>query len=124
MNLSYVQKVLIAADPFSAARTDFRGWKRKIKATGGTPELRKLLRGRHLTVGQREDISTELQDSMEGPVSITAAASDREAICYQGEIANVVEKWKMKFASGLRGPGQADSSQATMSHEKSTFYLR
>ena len=53
--------------------------------------VRKLLRGRHLTVEQREDISTELQDSMIGPVSITAAASDREAVCYQGEIANVLE---------------------------------
>ena|ERR1700726_4777950 len=108
MNLSYTQKLLIAADPFFAARTNSRGWKRKIKAKGETPELRKLLRGHHLIVEQREDISTELQDSMRGPVSITAAASDREAVCYQGEIANVVEKWKIKFASGLRGPGQAD----------------
>jgi hypothetical protein len=108
MNLSYVQKLLIAADPFSATRTNFRGWKRKVKAKGGTPKLRKLLRARYLTVEQREDISTELHDSMRGPVSITAAASDGEAVCYQGEIANVVEKWKMKFASGLRGPGQAD----------------
>jgi hypothetical protein len=92
MNLSYVQKLLIAADPFSAARTNFRGWKRKVKAKGGTPKLRKLLRARYLTVEQREDISTELQDSMRGPVSITAAASDGEAVCYQGEIANVLEE--------------------------------
>jgi translation initiation factor IF-1 len=28
---------------------------------------------------------------MIGPVSITAAASDREAVCYEGEIANVLE---------------------------------
>jgi hypothetical protein len=28
---------------------------------------------------------------MTGPVSITAAASDREAVCYEGEIANVLE---------------------------------
>lgn len=89
MNLSYTQKLLIAADPFSAARTNFRGWKRKIKAKGGMRKLRKLLRGRHLTVEQREDISTELQDSIRGPVSITAAASDGEAVCYQGEIAKV-----------------------------------
>jgi len=91
MNLSYVQKLLIAADPFSAARTNFRVWKRKLKLKGRKPKLRKLLHGRHLTLGQREDISTELQDSMIGPVSIRAAASDQEAVCYQGEIANVLE---------------------------------
>jgi hypothetical protein len=42
-------------------------------------------------VVQRKDISTGLQDSMTGPVSMTAAASDREAVCYEGEIANVLE---------------------------------
>jgi hypothetical protein len=91
MKLSYVQKLLLAADPFSAARTNFRGWKSKPKAKGGTPKSRHLSRGRHLTVEQREDILTELQDSMIGPVSITAAASDREAVCYEGEIANVLK---------------------------------
>lgn len=91
MRLSYVQKLLLAADPFSAARTNYRVWRRKLKAKGGTPKLRQLSRGRHLTVEQREDISTELQDSMIGPVSITAVASDREAVCYEGEIANVLE---------------------------------
>ena len=106
MNLSYVQKLLLAADPFSAARTNFRGWKRKRKAKGGTPKLRRLSRGRHLTVEQREDISTELQDSMIGPVSITAAASDREAVCYQGEIANVLENtgFKVEIDNAKRKP--------------------
>ena len=46
---------------------------------------------RHLTVEQREDISAGLQDSATGPVSMTAAASDKEAVCYQGEIASVLE---------------------------------
>src|ERR1700736_435637 len=96
MKLSYVQKLLIAADPFSAARTNFRVWKRKLKLRERKPKLRKLVRGRHLTVGQREDISTELQDSMMGPVSMTAAASDQEAVCYQGEIANVLEETGFK----------------------------
>jgi hypothetical protein len=96
VNLSYVQKLLIAADPFSAARTNFRGWKRKVKAKGGTPKPRRLSRARHLTVEQREDISTELLDSMIGPVSITAAASDREAVCYESEIANVLENTGFK----------------------------
>lgn len=92
MKRSYVQKLLLEADPFSAARTNFRVWKTKLKAKGGgTPNLRQLSRGRHLTVEQREDILTELQDSTIGPVSITAAASDREAVCYEGEIANVLE---------------------------------
>jgi hypothetical protein len=46
---------------------------------------------RHLTLAQREDISVGLQDSVTGPVSMTAAASDKEAVCYQGEIASVLE---------------------------------
>jgi hypothetical protein len=51
----------------------------------------KLTCERHLTVEQRGDISAGLQDSMAGPVSMTAAASDKEAVCYQGEIASVLE---------------------------------
>jgi hypothetical protein len=50
-----------------------------------------LTGGRHLTLEQREDISAGLQDSTTGPVSMTAAASDKEAVCYQGEIASVLE---------------------------------
>jgi hypothetical protein len=91
MNLSYVHKLLLADDPFSAIRTNFRGWGKKLDAKEGKKKQRKLLRGRHLTVVQRKDISTGLQDSMIGPVSMTAAASDREAVCYEGEIANVLE---------------------------------
>jgi hypothetical protein len=91
MNLSYLHKLLLAAEPFSAIRRNFRGWRKKLHAKDGEKKQRKLLRGRHLTVVQREDISTELQGSMTGPVSMTAAASDREAICYEGEIANVLE---------------------------------
>jgi hypothetical protein len=92
MNLSYVQKLLLAADPFGAVRTNFRGWKEKRRASGGKTHIRKLLRGRHLTVKQRDDISDGLQDSAIGPISITATASDREAVCYEGEIANVLEE--------------------------------
>jgi hypothetical protein len=92
MNLSYVHKLLLAADPFTAIRTNFRGWSKKLRASDGERKQRKRVRGRHLTVVQREDISTGLQDSMTGPVSMTAAASDREAVCYEGEIANVLEE--------------------------------
>ena len=46
---------------------------------------------RHLTGEQREGISTDLQDSTTGPVSLTAAASDKEAVRYEGEIASVLE---------------------------------
>jgi hypothetical protein len=46
---------------------------------------------RHLTSAQREDISVGLRDSVTGPVSMTAAASDKEAVRYQGEIASVLE---------------------------------
>ncbi|MEY2544533.1 MAG: hypothetical protein QOE81_1994 [Verrucomicrobiota bacterium] len=91
MKLSYVQKLLLAADPFSAARTNFRVWRTKHKAKGGTPKLRSVSHQRHLTVEQRKDISTELQYSTIGPVSMTAAASDSEAVGYEGEIANVLE---------------------------------
>jgi hypothetical protein len=91
MKLSYVQKLLLAADPFAAARKNFRIWKRKLKTKGGTPKLDQPSRGRHLTVKQRGDILTELHDSTTGPVSMTATTSDREAVCYEGEIANVLE---------------------------------
>jgi hypothetical protein len=106
MKLSYVQKLLLAADPFSAVRTNFRIWKRKLKRKGGTPKLRNLLRGRHLTVKQRGEILTELQDSMTGPVSMTAAAADREAVCYEGEIANVLEDtgFKVEVDNATREP--------------------
>jgi len=50
-----------------------------------------LTDGRHLTLNQREEISAGLQDSTTGPVSITAPASDDEAVGYQGEIASVLE---------------------------------
>jgi hypothetical protein len=92
MNLSYVQKLLIAIDPFSAIRTNFRGWRKKTPRNGREDKKRKRLRGRHLTCHQREDISTGLEDSVTGPVSMTASASDTEAVCYEDEIANVLEE--------------------------------
>jgi hypothetical protein len=108
MKLSYVQKLLLAADPFSAARINFRCWKTKLKAKSGTPKGRQLSRGRHLTVEHREDIVTELQDSMIGPVSMTAAASDREAVCYEGEIANVLEDtgFEVEIDNAKRKPSE------------------
>lgn len=82
VKLSYVHKLLLAADPFAAIRTNFRAWGKKLRAKGA----------RHLTSEQREDISTDLQESATGPISMTAAASDKESISYQGEIANVLEE--------------------------------
>jgi len=47
---------------------------------------------RHLTSHQREDILGDLEGSTAGPpVSIVAAASDKEAVGYQGEIASVLQ---------------------------------
>jgi hypothetical protein len=46
---------------------------------------------RHLTPEQQVQISNSLQDSAPGPVSMTAAASDKEAVCYEGEIASVLK---------------------------------
>jgi hypothetical protein len=90
MKTSYVRNLLLAADPFAAIQKKFRGWGDKLPAKDGKQKRRKLFRGRHLTEAQRENISTGLQDSVTGPVSMTAAASDREAVCYEGEIANVL----------------------------------
>jgi hypothetical protein len=89
MNLSYVHKLLLAADPFSAIRTNFRAWKRNGKKSYGKP---KRSRARHLTCKQRETIAAGLQDSTLGPVSLTATACDSEAVGYENEIANVLEE--------------------------------
>jgi hypothetical protein len=91
MNLSSAHKLLLAVDPFSAVRTHFRGWKKGASAKGGKKKRPKLLRGRHLTIDQRAHISAGLQDTITGPVSMTAAPTDKEAVCYQGEIASVLE---------------------------------
>jgi hypothetical protein len=105
MNLSYVQKLLITADPFSAIRTNFRRWRKKTPLNG---RKRTRLRGRHLTCHQREDISTGLEDSVTGPVSMTASASDTEAVCYEDEIANVLEEtgFEVEIDNANRKPGQ------------------
>jgi hypothetical protein len=81
MNLSDVQKLLVTADPFTAVRRSFQGWKKKQRVS----------RGRHLTVKQREEISGDLKDAAIGPVSMRADSSDREAVCYLGEIENVLK---------------------------------
>jgi formylmethanofuran:tetrahydromethanopterin formyltransferase len=47
---------------------------------------------RHLTSDQREDILGDLKGSTAGPpVSIVAAASDKEAVGYESEIASVLQ---------------------------------
>ena len=46
---------------------------------------------RHLSSEQREEILSDLQASATGPISITAAASDKEAVRYETEIADVLE---------------------------------
>ena len=108
MSLSHVQKFLLAADPFAFIRTNFRGWGKKRHATRGNTKLRKLWRDRHLTCKQREDISTGLQDSVTGPVSMTASASDTEAVCYESEIANVLEEtgFEVEIDNAKRKPSE------------------
>ena len=50
------------------------------------------LDARHLTSDQREDILRDLEGSTSGPpVSMIAAASDKEAVGYEGEIASVLQ---------------------------------
>ena len=89
MILSYAHKLWLAVDPISVIGADFRAW-RELRGRDGEKK-RKLSRDRHLTCKQREDISTGLQDSVTGPVSMIAAASDKEAVCYESEIASVLE---------------------------------
>lgn len=106
MKLSYVQRLLLAADPFSAIRKHSRGWKKSLHAKDGKP---KPSRARHLTCKQREDIADDLQDSAVGPVSMTAAESDREAINYEAEIANVLEETGFEIQidnATVKKPGQ------------------
>jgi hypothetical protein len=90
MNLSHAHKLLLA-DPSSAVRISFRKWWKALRPKEAKEKPRKLVRDRHLTCAQRENISTGLRDSVTGPVSMTATASDREAVSYEGEIASVLE---------------------------------
>lgn len=46
---------------------------------------------RHLTLEQREDISSSLEQSTKGQVEMTAAPSDQEAVSFQAELAGVLE---------------------------------
>jgi hypothetical protein len=65
--------------------------------------------GRHLSAEQREEISTSLQDSAKGQVSMTAAASDKEAVAYEVEIAEVLENsgFKVEIDNAKRtSPGE------------------
>ena len=58
----------------------------------GMEEQQESSDARHLTSDQREDIVGDLKGSTAGPpVSIIAAASDKEAVGYEGEIASVLE---------------------------------
>jgi hypothetical protein len=59
---------------------------------GGMEEQQEASDARHLTSDQREDILDDLKGSTAGPpVSIVAAASDKEAVGYEGEIASVLQ---------------------------------
>jgi hypothetical protein len=80
--------------------------KKNLHTKGGKTNEGKLPRGRHLTVAQRGDILSGLQDSVTGPVSMTASASDKEAVCYQSEIANVLEDtgFKVEIDNAKRKP--------------------
>jgi hypothetical protein len=88
MKPSYVQRLLLTADPFSAIRKTFGGWKKSLRAKDAKPRSR----ARHLTCKQREDIADGLEHSALGPVSMTAAESNKEAVNYEAEIANVLEE--------------------------------
>jgi hypothetical protein len=46
---------------------------------------------RHLTSKQKSDISTDMHGATDGPPVIMAAApSDKEAVCYEGELAGAL----------------------------------
>lgn len=82
-----------------------------------------LTGARHLTSEQRDDISTSLQDSTAGPVAMTAAASDQEAVCYQGEIASVLEEMGCRVDidnAKIKAPGQEIPTGVEMTIKEET----
>ncbi len=84
----------MAAPPF-----DFAECERRLQQVINAPPLPPQLPNeishptgdRHITLDQREEISEQLKDSTPGPISMTAAASDSEAVGYEHEIASVLE---------------------------------
>jgi hypothetical protein len=112
MTLLRVYTLVLAAQPFCAIRTRIREWSKKLHGKGWNKKPRNFLRGRHLTVKQREDISTGLQKSLTGPVSIAAAPSDREAVCFESEIANVLEEtgFEVEIDNARRKPSEQETS--------------
>ena len=84
----------MAAPPF-----DFAECERRLLRVIDAPPSRQQLPNqiphptgdRHITLDQREEISEQLKDSTPGPISMTATASDPEAVGYEREIASVLE---------------------------------
>ncbi len=68
---------------------------------------------RHITLDQREEISEQLKDSTPGPISMTATASDPEAVGYEREIASVLEDTGFKVdIVNLKGSSAAEEIPA------------
>jgi hypothetical protein len=82
-----------------APHFDFGECERRLQQVIKTPQaqpqmLNQIPRStgdRHITSDQREEISESLEDSIPGPVSMTATTSDQEAVGYEREIASVLE---------------------------------
>jgi hypothetical protein len=89
-----------------------------------TTEQDHALPDRHLTSKQRGNISACLEGSVTGPVSMTAAASDKEAVRYESEIADVLEEigCEVEIDNGPRipPPGQATASGVEMTIKEHT----
>ena len=82
-----------------APHFDFGECERRLQRVIKTPQAQPQMPNqiphstgdRHITSDQREEISESLKDSIPGPVSMTATASDQEAVGYEREIAGVLE---------------------------------
>ncbi len=99
---------------------DYGECERRLQQVINSPPSQKLLNqtpqptgDRHITLDQREEISEQLKDSTPGPISMTATASDPEAVGYEREIASVLEDTGFKVdIVNIKGSSAAEEIPA------------
>jgi hypothetical protein len=104
-----------------APHFDFGECERRLQRVIKTPQAQPQMPNqiphstgdRHITSDQREEISESLRDSIPGPVSMTATVSDKEAVGYEREIANVLEDTGFKVdIVNVKGKSSAEEIPA------------
>jgi hypothetical protein len=103
-----------------APHFDFGECERRLQRVIKTPQAQPQMPNqiphstgdRHITSEQRDEISEHLKDSVPGPVSMTATASDQEAVGYEHEIASVLEDtgFKVDIVNVKEKPAAAEIS--------------